>query len=99
MTATNAPDQKGYYAFHNSLEEVVEERARAIVSKMDNMCHCEKCFFDICAMVLNQLTPKYVTTPKGTLMAKLPSLSSKKELELTILITKTAKMVQEKPMH
>ena len=98
MTATNAPEQKGYYTFHNSLEEMVEEKARSIVSKMD-ICQCEKCFFDICALVLNQLTPKYVTTPKGTLMAKLPSMSHKKELELAILITKCAKMVQEKPMH
>lgn len=99
MSAMNVSEQKGYYTFHNSLEEVVEEKVRAILSKMDNMCHCEKCFFDICALVLNQLTPKYTTTPKGTLMAKLPTLSAKKELELTVLITKTAKMVQESPMH
>ena len=98
MAAMNPPDQKGYYTFHNSLEEIVIEKTRAIVSKMD-MCKCEKCFFDVCALVLNQLTPRYVTTPKGTLMAKLPSMSQKKDLELAILITKCAKMVQDKPMH
>ena len=98
MTAMNAPDQKGYYSFHNSVEEIVEEKTRSIVSKMD-MCQCEKCFFDICAMVLNQLPPKYVTTQKGNLMARLPTMSNKKELELAVLITKCAKMVQEKPMH
>ena len=98
MAPAEQTDLRSIYILHNSLEEMVIEKTRAIVSKMD-MCQCEKCFNDVCALVLNQLSPKYVTTQKGTLMAKLPSLSHKKDLELAIMITKCAKMVGEKPMH
>ena len=82
----------------NAYDELVKTNVRTLISKMD-MCQCEKCYLDVCALVLNQLPPKYVTTPKGTLMAKLPSMSNKKEAELTIMITQCAKMVQGKPMH
>ncbi|MCL1848807.1 MAG: late competence development ComFB family protein [Clostridiales bacterium] len=74
------------------------ERTKTIISKMD-MCQCDKCFFDVCALVLNKLPPQYVTTEKGNLMMKVPATSAKMELELTILISRSAKMVRDKPMH
>ncbi|MCL1805100.1 MAG: late competence development ComFB family protein [Clostridiales bacterium] len=91
-------EETGKMSLHNSMEEIVFEKTKSIISKM-NMCQCEKCFWDVCSLVLNQLPPKYVTSTKGKLMAKLPSMSHKKDADLTILITQCAKMVQEKPMH
>ena len=98
MEPITAVETKGKMILFNSMEEIILEKTKEITSKMD-ICHCEKCYYDVCALVLNQTPPKYVTSVKGKLMAKLPSLSNKKELELTILITKIAKMVAEKPMH
>jgi competence protein ComFB len=98
MESSHMVDTKEKLILFNCLEEIVRQKAREIISKMD-MCQCEKCFLDVCALVLNKMPPKYVTTMKGNLMAKLPSLHQKKELELTVLITQCAKMVQEKPMH
>jgi len=86
------------YFLKNYWESKVMERTKDITSKM-NVCHCDKCYYDICALVLNKLPPKYVTTRKGDLMMKVPATSAKNELELTILITQFAKMVSEKPMH
>jgi len=86
------------YTLSNYWEAKVIERARVIISQMD-MCQCEKCFFDICALVLNKLPPQYTTTDKGALMMKVPASSAKAELELTILISRSAKMVRDKPMH
>lgn len=94
----NEPVHNEKLSIHNSMEELVFEKTKSIVSKMD-MCQCEKCYYDVCALVLNQIQPKYVTTAKGNLMAKLPTMSHKKDAELTMLVTQCAKMVQGKPMH
>ena len=88
----------GEYSLSNFWESKVMERTKTIISKMD-MCQCDKCFFDVCALVLNKLPPQYVTTEKGNLMMKVPATSAKMELELTILISRSAKMVRDKPMH
>jgi len=83
---------------HNIMEDSVVEKTKTIVARMD-MCKCEKCYLDVCALVLNQLPPKYVTTFKGSLMSRLPAMTQKSDLDLTVLITRCAKMVQKKPMH
>jgi len=93
---TSAEQKK--FALSNYWEARVMERAKVIVSQMD-MCQCEKCFFDVCALVLNKLPPQYTTTDKGNLMIKVPATSAKAELELTILISRSAKMVRDRPMH
>ena len=98
MASMDASKPQGKYVLRNYWEASVMEKTRAILAKMD-ICECEKCFIDVCALALNQLTPRYVTTDRGSLIQKLPELSSKAELELTVLITKCAKMVHEKPMH
>ena len=98
MESKPTSNQNEQYMLANYWESRVMERAKTIVSKMD-MCQCEKCFFDVCALVLNKLPPQYVTTHKGNLMIKVPNTSAKSELELTILISRSAKMVRDKPMH
>ncbi|MDR1193533.1 MAG: late competence development ComFB family protein [Peptococcaceae bacterium] len=86
------------YILRNSYEEMVRIRTKEIMSRMD-MCCCEKCYLDVCALVLNQLQPRYVTTEKGSLIAKLPEMSKRKELEMTVLISRAAKMVRDHPSH
>lgn len=86
------------YVFHNIMEDIVVAKARDVVSRMD-ICQCDKCFADICALTLNKLDPKYVTTENGGLMAKLPEMDPRKELALTVLLSQSAKMVQERPSH
>jgi competence protein ComFB len=98
MEPYDTPEVKEKLILYNSLEEIVRQKTKEIVAKLD-MCQCEKCYLDICALVLNEMPAKYVTTVKGNLMAKLPVLAHKKEVEITTLITKIAKMVQANPMH
>ena len=98
MEPESTPKTPSKYILSNNWEQKVIERARDILPKMD-MCQCEKCFMDVCALVLNKLTPHYVTTEKGALMMKLPESSRTQEHELTVLISNSAKMVRDKPMH
>ena len=89
---------KEEYILRNYWEDKVVERAKAMMEKMD-MCTCEKCLYDVSALALNKLPPQYVTTHKGNLMMKIPATTAKMELELTVLISRSAKMVKDKPMH
>ena len=98
MNDHQAPDSTTKYTLRNYWEDRVIEKTKDIISKLD-MCQCEKCLLDICALVLNKLTPQYVTTEKGHLMRKVPSETAKIETELTVLISSCAKMVSGKPMH
>jgi len=98
MSSNDHVEKMEELVFLNTLEEPVRQKTKTIMSKMD-MCQCEKCFLDVCALALNKLTPKYVTTRKGTILSKLPEMDNKNEMAMTVLITQCAKMVQEKPMH
>ena len=89
---------KEEFILRNYWEDKVVERARTMIGKME-MCTCDKCLFDVAALVLNKLPPQYVTTHKGSLMMQIPATTAKMELELTVLLSRSAKMVKDKPMH
>ena len=63
------------------------------------VCSCDACFLDACAIALNNLKPKYVTTTKGALMAKLDELQFYRQSEIMIEVTKAVMQVAEKPHH
>ena len=94
----NDTNTKEEYILHNYWEEKVVERSTTMMNKL-KMCTCDKCVFDVSALVLNKLPPQYTTTHKGDLMMKIPASTAKMELELTVLISRSAMMVKEKPMH
>ena len=91
-------DKRDGFILRNYWEDKVVERAKSMIEKMD-MCTCDKCLYDVSALVLNKLPPQYVTTHKGNLMMQIPATTAKMELELTVLVSRSAKMVKEKPMH
>ncbi|MDR2933603.1 MAG: late competence development ComFB family protein [Oscillospiraceae bacterium] len=82
----------------NANEEMVKGDVRKMMEFID-MCKCEKCFKDVCAIVLNKLPARYVTTRKGTLLSQIPQMSRENHAEMTILIAQALKMVSESPQH
>ena len=58
------------YYFKNTMEAAVAEEAAAAIKHTRGACRCEKCFCDICALVLNLLPPNYATTEQGELFIK-----------------------------
>lgn len=86
------------YKIINAYEDVVFESVRDLMNKQD-MCTCEKCFKDVCAIVFNKGYVCFVTTPQGQLMAKLPTLNNKKRVELMVAITEAIEMVRRSPKH
>ncbi len=82
----------------NALEEIVQQNVVNMMEYMQ-MCSCDRCVSDACAMVLNQIPPQYVTTRKGELLTQLPQTMQDKHIDLTVKIVQVLERVKEAPRH
>ena len=86
------------YVLVNIAEELVKKKVREMMPQYD-MCQCEKCFLDVCALVLNQTKAHYFTTEKGKLLSLLETTDYQFKTDLVVLILKAFKSVKEHPQH
>lgn len=82
----------------NVVESLVRGKARELIKTMD-MCQCDKCFMDVCAITLNKLKPKYVTTTKGELLSQISTFSNNYQSELLVEVLKALVAVKKSPKH
>lgn len=82
----------------NYMEEIVFAQIKEILEDV-NMCTCEKCIYDVAAIALNDLPPKYIVTEKGELYSKVASLRQQFEVDIIAAVTKAAVLVKRKPRH
>ena len=83
----------------NAMEEIVIQKVKDLIERDKEMCNCEKCFNDICAIVLNSIKPKYSTTELGNLYARLGNLSVTESSAISVEIVKAMEIVRNKPGH
>jgi len=88
----------GSYVLVNALEEVVKTEVKTVLRNVD-MCKCDKCYFDVCALVLNNLKPNYATTEKGAVLAKVGSSLADIRTDMMIEIGKAIGLVSKSPRH
>ena len=86
------------YIVVNALEELVRENVATMCKYME-MCTCGRCISDVCALVLNQMTPKYVTSRKGELLSQLPQSVHDQHIDLTVKIVHALHLVKYSPRH
>ena len=95
ITSLNQPK----YILFNAMEEAVREEVRATMNNA-NVCRCDKCYNDICAVVLNNSPPQYVTTQEGGLLKKASALLSIEALtKLSGEIFNAINKVRNNPGH
>ena len=82
----------------NVLEELVRDRVDSYIKAMD-MCKCEKCRLNACAIALNSLPAKYVTTTRGALMAQLAATNLEYQTSVQVQVLKALNVVKENPIH
>lgn len=91
--------KKNGYVLVNITEQLVRKKVREMMKDF-NMCQCEKCFLDACAIILNQqLDPHYVTTKKGELLTLLDAAGYQYKTDLTVYVLQALKSVKEAPQH
>lgn len=91
-------EDESNYVIVNAFEEVVKQNVLMMMEYME-MCSCEKCVSDACALVLNQLPPNYVTTRKGELLTQIPQTMREQHVDLTVKVVQALQMVKESPRH
>lgn len=92
------PERKGKYILINAYDDIVRSSVRDLMSK-SNMCQCDKCFLDICAIVFNRKYARFVTTTEGQLLTRVPQVSYGGQVEMTVTILDAIKMVRDFPRH
>lgn len=95
-TPTKPNTQK--YVLINAYDELVRTNVRTLMEKMD-MCQCEKCFLDACALVFNRQYTHFVTTLEGALLTKVPEMNHGNQVEMTVVILEALRMVKAFPKH
>lgn len=87
------------YMFRNTMEDIVAEEVAGILKNEKKMCKCSRCVNDICAIVLNSLTPHYVTSEVAQIYDRAGLLDITKSNNLTVNIFKAIDHVKNKPSH
>ena len=85
--------------FKNYMEVIVEEKLDEILSQYPRCCKCDSCRMDIAVLALNNLKPKYVSTAKGQIFARIEGMNSQYEVEVIRQIAAAIEKVEAHPRH
>lgn len=89
---------KKNYVLVNITEELVRKKVKEMMKDFD-MCQCDKCYLDVCAIILNDLKPHYVTTEIGMLLTELLATHYQYQTDLTVHVLEAMKQVKNSPHH
>jgi competence protein ComFB len=89
---------KKEYVLVNVAEELVKKKVTEMMASFE-MCKCEKCYFDVCALVLNKTDSRYYTTEKGKLLNLLDATNYQFKTDLVVAILQAMKFVKDHPRH
>lgn len=84
---------------HNLMEDLVFRLLDQTLDKIPGVCRCQECRNDIAALVLNNLSPKYVATDKGYVYGKVSSLMYQVQTDIIRQITIATGIVMANPRH
>lgn len=82
----------------NIIEEYVGLQVKKTIKEL-GVCGCNVCFQNACALALNSLAPKYVTTAKGALLTGITATQINNHASILVEVTKAVKLVMEQPHH
>lgn len=86
------------YELKNYAEVVITELATRLIPEY-GLCRCDKCRLDVIALALNQLSPQYVVTEKGALLASADILVMQKSTDYLSAVLSAVRMVESSPRH
>ena len=88
----------GDYIF-NTMENEVVEAVKQMTARDDIVCKCEKCMYDISAIALNNLKPRYITTHKGELFARVEQSNVTDKTAVMIEVARAIEIVKTRKAH
>lgn len=83
----------------NFMEDLVWEKVDEVIDCQKNLCRCEHCRYDVVALALNFLPPRYVVSHQGEMFTKVKELEQQFNIDILSAITNAAIIVSGKPRH
>ena len=83
----------------NYMEILMWQRLDDVLDAHPGVCRCEKCRYDIAALAMNFLPPRYVVTDRGQIYTKIKSLEQQFTIDIITAITHAVKIVSSSPRH
>ena len=83
----------------NYTEDIVLKNLDAVLAQYPDCCKCEHCTTDIVVLALNHLPPKYISTHKGTIYARIDEMAAENSIEIIEQIAKAIEIVSRHPHH
>ena len=97
-SAASARKRPEHFKLVNAYEELVFTAVKEVMAKSD-MCQCERCYLDICAIVFNSGYTHFVNTKEGELMKKVPDMNLGNHVEMMVQVIQAQKLVKNFPHH
>ena len=95
---TTQRERPAQFKLVNAYDDVVKMTVREVMDKTD-MCKCERCFLDACAIVFNRGYSYFVNTKEGELLKKIPDMNLGNHVEMMVQVMQALKMVRDFPHH
>jgi competence protein ComFB len=83
----------------NFMEVFVWEMLDQVLEKRTDICRCEICRYDIVALALNDLAPRYVVSGIGETYTRTNVLEQQFRIDVIAKITQAAIIVAQHPRH
>jgi len=84
---------------YNIMENEVVEEVKSMTARDVGVCKCEQCMYNISAIALNNLKPRYATTHKGELFARVGQISMTEKTQIKVEVARAIEVVKSKKMH
>lgn len=83
----------------NYMEILMWQKLDDVLDSHPGVCRCEKCRYDIAALAMNFLPPRYVVTDKGQIYTKIKALEQQFNIDIITAISNAVKVVSSIPHH
>ena len=83
----------------NYMEILMWQQLDDVLASHQGVCKCEKCRYDIAALTMNFLPPRYVVTDKGQMFTKIKALEQQFTIDIVTAITHAVTIVNRSPHH
>lgn len=83
----------------NYMELYVWDMLDRVLEKRQDVCKCDICRYDIVALALNDLPPRYVVSEQGETYTKAKTLEQQFMIDVIAKITQAATVVAQHPRH
>ncbi|MEG2289146.1 MAG: late competence development ComFB family protein [Clostridium sp.] len=87
-------------SYKNYAETQVEHILKNVLKDYTNICTCDKCVSDMCAIALNSLKPKYVVSTTGKIYTcALNEIDKQQIVTITTEVIKAIEIVSSNTQH